>query len=94
MPPLSMTMSSSIAAATAMPASERRGPERLADEAPESPGDAPHPRPQSTIGRVCTRRHAATAPAARPSASDSATLKSTMSGVMSEKVSAVSKKRR
>ena len=28
------------------------GPERLPEEAPEPPGDASHPRPQSTIGRV------------------------------------------
>ena len=52
------------------------------------------PRPQSTIGRVCTSRHAAAAPAASPSTSERATLNSTMSGVISENMSAVSKKRR
>ena len=72
----------------------QRGPQRLPSQAREPPGDPSHALPQSTIGRVCTRRQAAAAPAARPSASESTTLKSTMPGVISEKVSAVSKKRR
>ena len=80
MPPLSMTMSSSIAAATAMPASEsavRSGCRRRLLRPQAMPLI---PRPQSTIGRVRTSRHAAAAPAARPSTSESATLNSTMSG--------------
>ena len=70
MPPLSITMSSSIAAATAMPGSEsavRSG----AGGGSEPPGHAPHPRPQRTIGGVRTRRQAAAAPAAMPSTSES-----------------------
>jgi len=69
------------------------GAERMPAQVAHAPAELHQPLPQSTIGFVRTRRHAASAPAARPSTRESRTLKRTMSGVRSEKTSFVSKKR-
>ena len=71
----------------------QRRAERMPAKVAHAPAKLHQPLPQSTIGFVRTRRHAASAPAARPSTSDSSTLKRTMSSVTSEKTSFVSKKR-
>ncbi len=75
------------------PCQRQGGAERTTAQTPYPPTQPGHARPQSTIGRVFTRRHAASAPAASPSTSESAMLKSRIRGVMSENTRSVSKKR-
>ena len=94
MPPLSMTMSRSIAAAIADSQDREHRAEPLPSETSHPPREPGHPLPQSTIGRVRTRRAAAAAPATTPRARERATLKKTIPGVTIEKVKVVSKKRR